>query len=246
MRVRMILAFVVLAATSLVAQTFRGGILGTVTDNSGASVADTQVTVNSVDTGLSRSVQTDAEGNYHFSELQIGNYSVTVSKAGFRTETQKGIVVAVSADSRVDFKMSPGQVKEVVEVTGEVPLVETTSDTVGGTIEGSVAQELPVNGRDFSKLLVLVPGSTADPGNVSESPGSFGLFSINGNRGRSNNYLLDGTDMNDGFRNDFEVNRINPYACIAFPRRLAPKNPRKRHNFGDELVTSLAGQRALV
>jgi len=219
MRVKMILGFVLLAATAVVAQTFRGGVVGTVTDNSSASVADAQVTVSSADTGLSRSAVTDSAGNFRFGELPLGTYTVTVVKTGFRTETQKGVAVAVSTDVTVDFKLSPGQVKEVVEVSGEVPLLDTTGDTVGGTIEGVVAQELPVNGRDFTKLLTLVPGSTADPGNVSESPGSFGLFSINGNRGRSDNYLLDGTDMNDGFRND---PAINEGGVFGVPATLLP------------------------
>jgi hypothetical protein len=219
MRLRMTFAFVVLAAAALGAQSFRGGIVGTVTDSSGASVADAQVTVTSEDTGLTRVVETDSDGNYHFSELPLGNYSVTVVKTGFNTQTQKGIAVAVSTDSRVDFKMTPGEVKQVVEVNSEVPLVDTTSDTVGGTIEGSVVQDLPVNGRDFTKLMTLVPGATADPGSVSESPGSFGLFSINGNRGRSDNYLLDGTDMNDGFRND---PAINEGGVFGVPATLLP------------------------
>lgn len=71
----------------------------------------------------------------------------------------------------------------------------------GGTVSGEDAAAIPLNGRDFVKLLTLVPGSTADPSGINDSPGSFGLFSINGNRGRANNYLLDGTDMNDGYRN---------------------------------------------
>jgi len=213
------LAFMVMAAMSASAQTFRGGIVGTVTDNSGAAVADAQVTVNNIDTGLTRTAQTDGSGNFLFSELPIGNYSVTVVKQGFRTETQKSVAVAVSSDSRVDFKMNPGEVKQIVEVTSEIPQVDTTGDMVGGLIEGPVAQELPVNGRDFTKLLVLVPGSTADPSSVSESPGSFGLFSINGNRGRSDNYLLDGTDMNDGFRND---PAINEGGVFGVPATLLP------------------------
>ena len=83
MRMRMILAFVVLAATALVGQSFRGGIVGTVMDSSGAAVADAQVTVTGADTGLSRSAQTDGEGNFHFSELPVGNYNVTATKNGF-------------------------------------------------------------------------------------------------------------------------------------------------------------------
>jgi hypothetical protein len=94
--------------------------------------------------------------------------------------------------------------------------VDTTRNVQGGTIEGATASEIPVNGRDFTKLLTMVPGATADASGIYDSPGSFGLFSINGNRGRSNNYLLDGTDMNDGYRN---LPAINEGACSARPPR---------------------------
>src|SRR5207302_11397103 len=79
--------------------------------------------------------------------------------------------------------------------------------------------ELPVNGRDFTKFLVLVPGATADPSGATDSPGSFGLFSANGNRGRSNNYLLDGTDMNDGYRN---LPAINEAGVFGTPATILP------------------------
>jgi hypothetical protein len=94
-----------------------------------------------------------------------------------------------------------------------VPLVETSSNTTGGTIEAAEATELPVNGRDFTKLLELVPGATSDPVGSTESAGSYGLFSLNGNRGRSNNYLLDGTDMNDGYRNLPSINQAGVWGC---------------------------------
>ena len=215
MRVRMILAFVLLAAGVLAAQTFRGGIVGTVTDTSGAAVADAKVTVTSVGTGLSRSLQSDSEGNFHFSELPVGNYTVTAVKSGFSTQNVKGVLVTVSADTRADMKLSPGQVQQVVEVNAENPLVDTSSATVGGTIEAQQLESIPVNGRDFTHVMALVAGATADPAGVSESPGSFGYLSVNGNRGRSNNYLLDGTDMNDGYRNDPAVNEGGVFGVPA-------------------------------
>ncbi len=90
---------------------------------------------------------------------------------------------------------------------------------MGGTIEGKQVAELPVNGRDFTKLLTLVPGSTGDPSGAGDSPGSFGLFSANGSRGRSNNYLLDGTDMNDGYRN---LPAINEGGVFGTPATVLP------------------------
>ena len=98
-------------------------------------------------------------------------------------------------------------------MTAQVPLVETASNTTGGTIESSQAMELPVNGRDYTKLVELVPGATSDPVGSTESAGSYGLFSLNGNRGRSNNYLLDGTDMNDGYRNLPSINQAGVWGA---------------------------------
>jgi outer membrane receptor protein involved in Fe transport len=97
--------------------------------------------------------------------------------------------------------------------------VETTSTTLGGSIQGRAVADLPVNGRDFTRFLVLVPGATGDPSGATDSPGSFGLFSANGNRGRSNNYLLDGTDMNDGYRN---LPAINEAGVFGTPATILP------------------------
>jgi hypothetical protein len=177
------------------------------------------VTVTSPETGLSRTVTTDQYGNYSATELPIGSYSISVSKAGFRTQTTKSIRLDVSALVRINAVLVPGEVKETIEVSADIPLVETASNTMGGTIEGERAEDLPVNGRDFTKLLVLVPGATGDPSGGADSPGSFGLFSINGNRGRSNNYLLDGTDMNDGFRN---LPAINQGGVFGTPATVLP------------------------
>lgn len=200
---------------SLPAQTFRGGIQGSVTDSAGAAITGADVTIKSTDTGLQRIVKTDDSGNYSVSELPLGNYSVSASRTGFGTKVLNGIVVAVSANTRADFQLSPGEVKQEVVVTAEVPLIETTSNTMGGTLNASQMANVPVNGGDFAKLMTLVPGAGSDPNGDSDSPGSFGTFSINGNRGRSNNYLLDGTDMNDGYRNDPAINEAGVFGTPA-------------------------------
>ncbi|HSZ63264.1 MAG TPA: TonB-dependent receptor [Terriglobales bacterium] len=215
---RMLLVVVLLVGVAL-GQSFRGGILGTITDASGASVAGAKVTATNTETGLVRDSITDTDGNYSFSELQLGNYSITATKEGFRTQTATNIVVAVEGPQRANLTMTPGRVDERVEVQADVPLVETSSNTLGGTIQAEDFKDLPVNGRDFMKMLTAVPGANADPSSVNDSPGSFGVFSVNGNRGRSNNFLLDGTDMNDGFRND---NAINEGGVFGIPATLLP------------------------
>ena len=200
-------------ASAAIAQTFRGSINGTVTDSSGAAVSGAHVKVFSPDTGLSRTMNTNDAGEYSASELPLGTYSVTVAKEGYETTTLTKVPVSVGAPTRADVKLKAGMVKEAIEVTAEVPLVETATNTTGGTIESTQAMELPVNGHDFTKLLELVPGATSDPVGSTESAGSYGLFSLNGNRGRSNNYLLDGTDMNDGYRNLPTMNQAGVWGC---------------------------------
>jgi hypothetical protein len=198
------------------AQTFRGTILGTVTDSSGAAVPGATVTIKNVDTGLTRTVTTSDDGSYSAPELPIGNYSVTAEKPGFKVGVATGVRVEVSSERRVDFTLQPGQLSQKVEVVGEeLPMVESTSNTLGGIVESTVVTNLPVNGRDYQKLILLVPGATSGPDAITDSPGSYGTVSVNGARGRSNNYLLDGTDMNDGYRNDPAINEGGVFSTPA-------------------------------
>jgi hypothetical protein len=207
------LSLVFLAATLAAGQTFRGTILGTVMDASGASVPGASVTVRNADTGLVRTSETQTDGSYRVPELPIGTYDVTIEKIGFRTSVTKAVQVSVAAERRVDAALELGEVRETVLVSGEaLPQIETTSDTLGGTLTQETVKDLPLNGRDYTKVIYLNPGVAGSPDQITDSPGSFGEFSMNGARGRSNNYLLDGTDMNDGYRNDPAINQGGVFA----------------------------------
>jgi len=198
------------------AQTFRGTVLGTVTDSTGAAIAGATVTVKNTGTGLTRTVTTGEDGSYSVPELPIGNYSVTVERAGFKTAVVTGIVVEVASERRADVILEPGALAQRVEVSGEeLPQVESTSNVLGGIVESKIVTNLPVNGRDYQKLIYLVPGVAGSPDQITDSPGSFGVFSVNGARGRSNNFLLDGTDMNDGYRNDPAINEAGVFGTPA-------------------------------
>ena len=198
------------------AQTFRGTILGTVTDSSGLAISGATVTVKNTDTGLIRTVTSGDDGSYSAPELPIGTYSVSVEKSGFKIGLVNGISVEVSTERRADVILQPGDVSQTVEVSGDtLPQVESTSNTLGGIIESTVVTNLPVNGRDYQKLVFLVPGVTGSPDQITDSPGSYGVFSVNGARGRSNNFLLDGTDMNDGYRNDPAINEAGVFGTPA-------------------------------
>jgi len=209
-------ALTLFAGTSTFAQTFRGTILGSVTDSSGAAVPGATVTIKNVDTGLVRTVTTSDDGSYAAPELPIGNYSVSVEKAGFKLGVVTGIKVEVSSERRADVALQIGQSAQSVEVRGEeLPMVESTSNTLGGILESKLVTSLPINGGDYQKLIFLVPGVTGSPDQITDSPGSFGIFSVNGARGRANNFLLDGTDMNDGYRNDPAINEAGVFGTPA-------------------------------
>src|SRR3954454_6158468 len=208
------------AAPPVSAQTFRGTILGTVTDPQGAFVVGATVTARNLDTGIERSTVTDDAGNYSLPELPIGRYEVKVQATGFRAYSITDVRVEVASERRADAQLSVGgSSSDTVTITANAVQVETTANTLGGTISGNTVVDLPINGRDFTKFLVLVPGATGDPSGATDSPGSFGLFSANGNRGRSNNYLLDGTDMNDGYRN---LPAINEAGVFGTPATILP------------------------
>jgi hypothetical protein len=220
MRSRILFVLVLLTAVSLWAQTFRGTILGTVTDPSGNLVAGATVKVKNAGTGLERTTTTGTDGGYNIPELPVGTYSVTVTQGGFQTSVTSNVAVDVATERRVDVQMKIGQVTQTVEVAGgELPQIETTSDELGGTLTASAVEDMPINGRDYTKLIYLNPGVAGSPDQITDSPGSYGEFSMNGARGRSNNYLLDGTDMNDGYRND---PAINQGGVFAVPSAILP------------------------
>jgi hypothetical protein len=207
-------ALIVTAAglTTASAQTFRGTILGTVTDTSGAAILNAKVTARNVDTGVERTTETNGDGSYLLPELPIGTYKVTIAQSGFQSAVTNGVVVDVASERRIDAVLKPGQMNQQVIVEGEtLPQVDTTTDTLGVVLTQDNVKDLPINGRDFDKLLFLAPGVAGSPDQITDSPGSFGVFSMNGARGRSNNFLLDGTDMNDGYRNDPAINQAGVF-----------------------------------
>jgi len=201
-----------LAAAPGWAQTFRGTIQGTVTDSSGAALVGATVTIHNVDTGIDRITQTNNDGSYLVPELQIGTYTVAVTMSGFQKAVTTGVVVDVASEKRIDAVLKPGQVNQQIVVAGEdLPQLDVTSNTLGGVLTQNTVKDLPVNGRDYTKLIFLNPGVAGSPDQISDSPGSYGEFSMNGARGRSNNYLLDGSDMNDGYRNDPAINQAGVF-----------------------------------
>src|ERR1019366_485339 len=140
------------------AQSTAGRILGSVTDKSGASVAGASVVVTDTQRGTSRTLTTDATGNYAAPDLIPGTYKIRVEAKGFKAVERPSVTIEVASDVRADFTLQPGNVSEVVTVTEEVPLLNTTSATLGGTLSNQQITDLPLNGRNYENLLQLRPG----------------------------------------------------------------------------------------
>ncbi len=174
-------------------------IVGTVTDSSGAAVPGAAVQVKNSGTGATQTATSDTQGRYIVPELIIGTYDVSASKMGFSTVNRPGVTLTVGAQPVVDFSMPIGQQTQTVTVSGEVSQVETQSTAVGTLVENKQISEIPLNGRDFTQLLVLAPGVTQIPtgaaGGASTFYGNGQRYSISGGRPSGQAYLMDDQDM---------------------------------------------------
>lgn len=191
---------------SVNAQVTTADLVGTVKDDSGAVVRGARVTIRNEATSVTRSITTASDGNYIFTSLQPGRYSITVEAPGFRKLERTGIELQVNQRAEVDLDLQVGQVGETVLVASTPPLLESQSSALGSVIQETQVQDLPLNGRNFVQLAILSPGvsgtgygmrGTIMSGTRPDDlrPGTE-LF-VNGNRESSNNYLYDGIDNND-------------------------------------------------
>jgi outer membrane receptor protein involved in Fe transport len=191
MYMAVVCASVCLFATAALSQTVNGTISGNVTDPAGAVVPGATVTAKSPDTGFSRSVNTDSNGNFTISGLPVGNYSVRVEKTGFKTAVNNSVLANVGSDTGLKFTLEAGSVEAVVQVTSSGEVLDTTEGQVVKTISTQQILELP--GRNsLNGLALLNPGVLP---NQNGRPGSG--FAVNGNRTRSNNFTIDGANNND-------------------------------------------------
>jgi hypothetical protein len=181
----------------LIGQTSNGSIIGTVTDSSGASIPGATVTVTSIERGVAIETTTSEIGTYRVYPLDPGNYRVSASTDGFQTQVQPEVVVQLAAIVKLDFGLEIGEVTETVEVTTAAPLLQTQEASVGGVVNDQEISRLPVNGRNYTRLMVLLPGSS-DVGRSQTRGTQQGtqLISVNGQRRQDNNITLDGVDNN--------------------------------------------------
>src|SRR5215471_4117340 len=181
-----------LSTAPLHAQFEYGEILGTVRDSSGGVVPRAKITLRGLDTNVERSVLTNEQGNYSFVDLRAGNYQVNALLQGFRPAQTVPLLLRVGDRLRKDLTLETGQVNEQVTVSADVaPLLETDTSSRGQVIQSQQIEQLPLNKRDYTQLVLLAPGTTYNP---DQRLG--GAISINGNRTLQNNYLLDGADNN--------------------------------------------------
>lgn len=195
------LAILLFGPVSLHAQQSTGTILGTVLDSSGAAVPGAQITITNQDTGTVRNVVSTADGLYNVPQVAAGNYTIEATAQGFGPAEVKDVTVIVATDTRVDLKLQVGSVSQTVTVSeASAPLIDTTTSSVGGTVDEQRVADLPLNGRNWTDLTLLQPGIalvqiTAMSGNAVLAGYNGTVFISNGATDRSNQYSLDGASM---------------------------------------------------
>lgn len=211
-KIGFLVLLMICVVTVTFAQTNTARLQGTITDASGAAVQGASITVTGLGTGRIVDVKTNETGYYTVSALDPGKYKVEIKQTGFKNISQE-ITLQTQQVAALDFSLQPGASSETVEVTSDVPLVESASSNVSEVIVGRQITELPLNGRNFTQLATLAPGVTrGQPGNQQTGDGNQAetfryngnggsALSVNGLRPQANNFLLDGVDNNENLVN---------------------------------------------
>jgi hypothetical protein len=199
MRFRRTCFLSLLAALSLTvpawSQSVDTGFLGTATDDSGAAVPGATVTITSPSTGVSKTVVTGAQGEYAVRYLTPGTYDLTITAQGFTMQTQKGVVLQLGQQDKLDFALHVGGTAQVVEVHGTQPLLQSENASLGAVIGPERTQNLPLNGRKFDDLAVLTPGVSVYNPDIHSSSTDGSAISSNGGRSTWGQINLDGVTM---------------------------------------------------
>src|SRR3989454_618400 len=199
MRVTMgLLLMLLICAGSSSAQTVSASIQGIVTDSNGAAIVSAKVTARNIYTDASREIETDGAGRYLIPLLPPGEYEVLISAHGFKRELRQRIKLAVGQELVIDVTLSPGDIASQVNVLAEATTVNTTSAAMSGLVNDKQIRDLPLNGRSFQQLALLQTGVTPALAAGSDVVGGrTPKISVNGARPEQNNFLLDGTDINN-------------------------------------------------
>lgn len=200
-----ILMLSILGAGKAYAQVSGATLSGTVTDSSGSTIPNAQLTITAVATGVSRDAQSDSAGFYSVPNLLPATYDIKVTATGFSTTVQKGVTLTIGAQQQLNFTMRVGEVSQTVEVTTQVEAVELTSSTISEDVNATSVRELPLNGRDWIQLATLQPGialtrtqASGSSGNANRGSRGYGnQFSGSGHRPYENNFRVNGITVND-------------------------------------------------
>src|SRR5256714_10127549 len=199
-----VFSLLTLLASPALGQSTGGRILGRVADPSGAVLANVSVRITNQATGVARETKTNGSGDYTFVEVAPGNYTAEFEQKGFKRNVQKDVTVDVNQVVTLNSTLQIGATAETVEVTSEAPLVDITSTQLGAVVNDRSVSQLPLNARDTYQFLQLQPGvvSTVGSGNqIVYGSDKAGSVSVNGGRGRANNFSVNGGDANDQFVN---------------------------------------------
>jgi hypothetical protein len=197
----LLMAISLFACGSAWAQT-TGTLLGVVSDQSGAIVRSATVRATNTDTGFTTNAMVTAEGSYSMPLLPIGHYTISVQASGFKTFVRKDVLVPVAQDIRVDVKLEVGKVDQSVTVNGNDINIDTTTATLGETIDSARLEDLPLNGRNAADLLGLLPGVADVSAPVYQTSARGGpSFSISGSRTDFGDMQLDGQTITDAIEN---------------------------------------------
>jgi hypothetical protein len=185
------------------AQTGAASITGLLTDQSGAAAAGVTVTATNQATNVAYTAVSNAAGNYTITSVPVGTYVVKAELSGFKTVATKPMTVEAKQIARLDFKMDVGALEDTVEVTAQAPVLQTESATVGEVISGNTVQSLPLNGRNVGQLALLLPGTVTYNPRGFTNIGSVNMNRpfVNGNREQTNNFTVDGLDVNETIDN---------------------------------------------
>lgn len=207
-RAAVLFAAALTAAPGALAQFDAASVLGYVRDSSGAAVPHSRVVLTNTETGAKRTAESDGQGRYEFVSVPIGRYTVESEAAGFQKSVTPTFQLTVNAQQRVDLAMPVGSASEQVEVTAAPTLLETDTSSRGQVIAAKEIQNLPLNGRSYADLVLLVPGVAKSVLENQTATSREASFNVNGQRSAFNNFLLDGLDnntygtSNQGFANE--------------------------------------------
>ena len=174
---------------------------GLVTDASGTPVPGTSVTVRNVETGATRAAASDEAGRYLVAALPVGEYEVHAAKNGFQEAIRSGIRLVVNQDATVDLTLQVSAVKSEIRVTGDSPIVTTSTSDISGLVGEHQIKDLPLNGRSFQTLIMLTPGVVITQTAFDDQ----GQFSVNGQRADANYFTVDGVSANFGVTGYFPL-----------------------------------------